>query len=307
MSRSSPLGFFPILYWMLTVVCLSGAAWGENGPGRQAPYLGAAVEIREVSISPNEKHGDTRGLRLSFRYRVGRVTADRALHLVAHLSTRGGQKVRSLIGDKTFRDRDGLLHGKQQLLTVPRNQWKKGSFFVPFYAMKLTEGHHELSLHFSALSDTGSCATGQEPRPVKLIGETSTRVTLSKPPFKMVQILAQQVTVTKEKTDISIFRSHKARPDLKWRILFKGISEQVIHESDVRDDSTTATWNQYSPEFPFSQGDRLTLSVLDEDVIRHDHLGSLKLTLEELLQLEDHPAKLKAGSSELRLGRTKVR
>lgn len=305
------LGDLPL--WASIIVCAWSLvlgihdAWGEASQ-EQASYLGAAIEVQGIVVDTNRRVEDTLGIRLSFRYRVGRVTSDKALHLVAYLASKRGQKVRTLVEDKAYRDRDGFIHGKEQLLTVPRNVWKQGTLFVPFYAMDLGEGRHALSLNLTALSDTGSCEAGRPPRAVKVIGQTSADIGLTKPPFKRVQILVRHVTVAEEPTDISLFRSRKGRPDLTWRLQFKAGREGVIHSSKVRDDTYDARWSQYTSEFPFSQGDRLTLSVLDEDVISHDSLGSIKLTLDQLLEQGSRSTPLKVGTSAtVKLGQIKVR
>jgi hypothetical protein len=313
MNRSSPARFGSTTAWLAITTCLSSllggidVARGEDSPP-QAAYLGAAVEVGELTIDSNSRLVDARGIKVAFRYRVGRVAGDKALHLVAHVANESGHKVRALVQDKAYRDRDGFLHGKSQLLAVPRNTWRQGSLFVPFYAMYLGAGRHRLSLQMSALSDTGSCTSGRPPRAIKVIGQTSASMDLTKPPYKLVQVLVRHVTVAEEPTDFSLFRPRKRRPDLMWRIHITTDHDGVIHRSDVRDDTYDARWYHYAPEFPLSQGDRLTLSVLDEDVTSDDNLGSIKLTLDQLLEHVGRTSPLKVGSStNALLGQVKVR
>lgn len=313
MGRSSYSRLEGLQVWASIAACAwslvlgTHDAWGESSQ-EQAPYLGAAIEVQGLVVDSDTRAGDARGLKLSFRYRVGRVASDNALHIVGYFTSKRGQKVRALVEDKAYRDRDGFLHGKEQLLTVPRNVWKQGSLFIPFYAMDLAEGRHALSLHFTALSDTGSCKAGRPPRAVKVIGQTSVALELTKPPFKLVQMLVRHVTVAEEPTDVSLFRPRKRRPDLTWRLQFRDGQEGVIHSSKVRDDTYDARWTQYTSEFPFSRGDRLTLTVLDEDVMSHDQLGSIKLTLDQLLEHGKSSTPLKVGtSSKVTLGQVKIR
>ena len=69
-----------------------------------------------------------------------------------------------------------------------------------------------------------------------------------------------------------------------------------MHSSSTHDDTYSASWKRYSPPFPFSQGDRLTIAVLDQDVMSHDRLGSVSLTLEDLQKHGGGAAPLAASS-----------
>ncbi len=295
------------VWWLLSG--LLGASLLVAAPTRaeQVRYLGAAIEVRDATIEPNSSLGGARGLTVSFRYRVGRITMDKALYLVAHFSTAQGKKVGALVRNKAFRDREGSLHGKTQLVTVPRNSWRKASLFVPFYAMKLAAGEHHLSVHLSALSDTGACKSGRPPRPVKVIGEARAKVSMTKPPYKFIELLVRQVQVATEATDVSLFRARKARPDLQWRVGFAESAGGILHTSKTRDDTYLANWTEYTTPFPLSEGDRVTISVLDRDVVSHDHLGSVTVSLKELVQRGPSSAPLKNSNvHRLILGSVKV-
>jgi hypothetical protein len=274
---------------LLAMTLPGGRALGEEGD----LHLGAAVELRDVSIDPDRRLGDVRGLGVDLRYRVGRVGADSALFLIAHVEAEGGRRVASLVKSAAVRDRDGLLHGKAQLLTVPRNTWREASLFVPFFAMDLDAGPQRLALRFSALSNTGSCQSGRPPQRVKLVGQTRVAAGLVKPAFARVRLLARRVAVDPEPTDVSLPGSRRGRPDLRWRLGYRlgpGAAsvwpggEAVLHESAVRSDTFAASWEDPSPPVPVSEGDRLTLTVLDHDVSRDDLLGQVALSLEELLR-----------------------
>jgi len=294
---------------ILPLVATIGATWWlpSTSAAEESPLTAEAIEVRRFHVDPAARFEDARGLALSLEYRVGSVEVDKALFLVARLSKKGGQKVDSLVKSAAFRDgNDGSLHGKKQLIAVPRGSWRKTSLFVPYYTMKLAPGTHPLSIKLEAVSDPGRCKYGELPHLVRIIGKSTADFELTKPPFKMVRILVRHVQVVEEATDVSLW-PWRARPDLRWRARFRAGAGGVVFESEVRDDTYSADWTQYSPVFPFSQGDRMTLSVLDQDVMGHDTLGSVKLTLDELLH-HDTASPLSAGkASAIVLGPVKTR
>jgi len=307
--RQSALASTIAAFLGVLVACLGGDARGEASD-EQAAYLGAAVEVRELKAATDQRRGGVLGVELAFRYRVGRVPTDRALYLVAHLATVEGSKVRALGPGKAYRDRDGSFHGKQQLLTVPRNTWKRSKLFMPYHAMALGAGPHRLSLELSALGDTGSCKAGRPPRMVKVIGDTRAPLSLTKPPYKLAQLLVSAVSVVEEPTDVTIFRSRRSRPDLTWRVRIGTGTDEVVFTSDVRDNTYKGRWSSYTPEFPCSRGDAIVVDILDEDVMGHDQLGRLELGLDELLELGSDRGKTtrRAGKAEkIVFGELKVR
>lgn len=296
---------------LIAWLAILGTATVEGGVARAESGgmdTRGAVEVRHLKIDTDHRLEDVRGLHIGLRYRVGAVEVEKALFLVARVFTSGGAKVKTLAKSAAFRDRnDGALHGKKQLTTVPRGAWRETSIFIPFYAMKLTPGVHKLGLRFEAVSDPGKCKFGERPRLVRIIGDNQTNVELTKPPYKLIQVLVSSTKVVEEAADVSLW-PWRARPDLKWRLRFRAGAGGVMHNSKVRDDTYSASWNQYSPEFPFSQGDLLSLSILDQDVMSHDELGILKLSLDDLIKLRSHPHPLKAGKiSSLVLGSIKLR
>jgi hypothetical protein len=266
-----------------------------------------SIEIRRLTVDGDARLEDVRGVGIGLEYRVGSVEVDKALFLVARVSV-GGRKVGSLVSNVAYRDgNDGSLHSKKQLVTVPRRAWRQTSLFVPFYAMKLAAGPHELGVDLEAVSDPGQCKTGERPEIVRIVGERSAAVSITKPPYELVQILVRRVDVAEEAADSSIW-PWRTRPDLAWRARLQAGAGGVLFTSEVRDDTYSASWSQYSPEFPLSQGDRLTLSVIDRDVMGHDTLGSVKLTLDDVLGRGEGATSLSAGKvSSIVLGRVKVR
>ncbi len=272
----------------------------------ERPLRGAAIQIKELRLDADARSTDVRGLALEFRYRVGRVETDKALFLVARLTDERGRRVASAVDDWSFRDRDMNLHGKTQLLTVPRYSWHRGTIFVPFYAMKLAPGPHRLSLSFEGVSDVRACKSGGQPDRIEVIGAEGAAVDLVKPPYRMVRMMVRRIEVVEKNTD-AVFASRLSRPDLAWRAFFQlDLHKGKVHSSSTRDNSFRGAWNQYTEPFPFSEGDRLTLTVIDRDVMSHDLLGRFRLTLDQLTR--EGGLTLDGGSvTELVLGPSKVR
>lgn len=286
-----------VMVWsvnILVVLTLLLFAWPVGA--EEVRSLGSSIELRDLVVSADHRYEDAQGVKLDFRYRVGRVNTEKALYLVAHVSEEGGAKVGSLSTSAVFRDREGFLHGKKQLLTVPRNRWREGSIFIPYYAMKLAPGSHRIRLEFDAVSDVGSCKTGERPRRIRVRGENEATVSITKPPYKMVQLLVQRIDVAQVPTDTALLLRWKVRPDLQWRLRVRAGAGGVVHTSDTRDNSYSGRWKQYSPAFPLSHGDRLSIIVQDEDFMGDDELGVMKVTLNDLLSHDSSSLPLKGGS-----------
>jgi hypothetical protein len=306
MSTSSQhhLVRFSILATLGVSMLIGGVANAESADSS----LGDRIEVQRLAVEPAAQREDAHGLNIGLRYRVGAVEVEKALYVVARITMANGSKVTALAKSAAFRDRnDNSLHGKKQITPVPRGTWRETEIFIPYYAMKLAPGDHQLTVRLEAVSDPGQCKFGERPRLVPVIGKNQSSFTLTKPPYKMVQLLIRSANVIEEASDVSLW-PWRARPDLKWRLRFRAGAGGIMHSSKVRDDVYSAGWKEYSPEFPFSQGDLLSLSVLDQDVMSHDELGTVKLSLQELLDLRQNPRPLKAGKvSSLVLGPIKAR
>lgn len=290
---------------LVLVTCASASAAGQEEP----PPLGrAAIQIDRVEVDPAARSGDVRGVSVSFRYRVGRVDTDKALFLLAFFDEVRGLRVKSAVSDWAYRDRRMNLHGKTQLLTVPRFTWHEGSLFVPFYAMKLAPGPHRFALSFEGVSDTRACQTGGRPQKLEVRGGRDVVVDTVKPPYKMVQLLVSRVHVVEKATD-ALFPSRRARPDLAWKAFFQiELHKGIVHSSPTRDDSYTGAWTVYTDPFPFSEGDQLTLDIIDRDVLSHDLLGRFGFSLEDLTSRGDKTLPLHRDAvTSLVLGPMKIR
>lgn len=292
-------------HWLGALAFLALSTWLAPAQAEDAPLRGAAIQLKELRIDAEARSTDVRGVSVDFQYRVGRVSADKALFLIAHFADERGHKVVSAVSDWAFRDQQMDLHGKTQLLTVPRYSWQHASLFVPFYAMKLAPGPHRLTLSFEGVSPAQSCKSGGQSRRIEVQGGQGAAVELVKPPFKMVQLLVQRVEVVEESTDPPI-PPRKARPDLAWKAFFQlDLHKGKVHSSETYDDRFVGTWKLYSTPFPFSEGDKLTLTVIDRDLLSHDLLGSFSLSLDDLIRAGRTP--LSGGSvKRLILGPTKI-
>lgn len=296
-------------------LALAAALPAGRARGEEPVTLGSAVELRDVAVDPDRRVGDVRGLGIDVRYRVGRVGAGSALFLVAHLETDGGRRVASLVKAAAVRDRDGLLHGKAQLLTVPRGTWRAASLFVPFFAMDLDAGPHRLALRFSALAATGACQAGRPPQRVKLLGETRVAAAFTRPRFARVRLLVRRIEVAPRATDVGLAGARRGRPDLRWQLGYRTTvvaapgqpgGEVVLYESEVRDNTFVGAWAEPSQPVPVSEGDRLTLEVVDRDLARDDRLGRVELSLDELLRPGPPPALADGAVRSIELGRVAV-
>jgi hypothetical protein len=248
-----------------------------------------------VETDPNRRQGDVHGVLISFSYRAHLVGDDPAVVLEVRLRGAKGRPVRAAVASPALRDRSGHLRVTVSLEVSAGEGQSLAQAFVPFYAMDLDPGPHRLDLGLKAL---GLTQAGLEQRPVEVRGGKAVAVTITKPPFRMAQLGVRRVEVEPDAYDAALARPRKARPDLAWRLSYKGMLPGVVFTSRTQSDRYEATWQQQAPPFPFCEGDVLTLQILDADFVDHDVIASFPFTLEQLGQ---------AGVADEPLRRGKVR
>lgn len=289
MRHRSTLGSkFSVPTLMIVVALIPFGEAQAQGLGRSAPSTPNdedLVEVQDVAVDGDTRRGNIRGFTVSYRYRVreNATSEGRGLRLVADLRGPDGRKVQTTLRDSLRRDRSGSLRVTSFLVSEQSGRWHLTSFFVPFYILKLHPGPQRVTLALKAERSPSPEDLSAPPTPVKLIGSTSASFEINKPPYRMVQLLVRELEVAAVNTDVSFLRPHKARPDLQWRVTFEGDMTEYLHVSSHHNDRFSANWSQYSRPFPVSEGDRLTLSVVDHDVMSHDDLGVFSFTLDQLV------------------------
>lgn len=265
----------------------AAAAGGEVEPPPPARAPGP-IELGELVIDPGVREDDLRGFSVGFRYRWPSppppnpsVTTAARIHFFAA----DGSPIRAAVDDPEYRDFGGRLR-VETTLVGPSTEFTTREFFIPFYAVELPVGQNQVTAHLEV--------DGGEAPLVR--GVDDAVAILAKPPVQMVRVLVPRVEVRPGTYDAVLLRPHKGAPDLTWSLRLGRSSRHVIHQAGVHWDTTVATWDRPTPPFPWSEGDGMTISVLDEDAMIPDVLATFYLSYEELCRHAARGAPLSRGS-----------
>ena len=276
-----------------TITCWGGAFGAAPGATPQEPAGPVDVEVTSIAIDVHRLQEGVHGVAVVVRCRAKGGTRERGVGLDARLETAQGLPVPAKVRNSYSMgfSYDGTM---VRPLYVPSEGSSVVTAFLPFYAMDLPAGPQKLHVKISARE---APANPYEPPPpeVKVLGQTESDVSFVKPPVKTVEIDVSQIEVQRDAYDASLLRARKARPDLMWELHFGPRFTGTVFRSRARDDAYSATWSAGSGPFTFSEGDRLTLSVLDEDVANDDLIASFSYSLDELARQAADKTPLKRG------------
>jgi len=233
--------------------------------GRGAARLGAAVELRDVGGRPRppaRRRARPGRRRCATAWAGSPPTRPCSSWRTSRRATAG--RVASLVKSAALRDRDGLVHGKAQLLTRPRNEWREASLFVPFFAMDLGAGSTPArapllrARQHRRLHGRAAAAPGQARRRVPRGGgvrEAALRAGAAPRPPRRGRPGGDRrrrpgVAPGPPRPPVAAERPHHRRARRR--------REVVLFRSKVRRDTFAGDWTEPSPPVPVSQGDRLT-------------------------------------------------
>jgi hypothetical protein len=260
--------------------------WGEGqGMAQGEPSLlpPESINLRNISVRGRAKSGQVSGVEVSFQYAI-KGGSDRAdTYLIGRLIGPTGVSLKANPVFRQLSDEGGALVSQRRLDSRSWGLSKRGSFFFPYFAMDLPPGEHQAKVAFEGQVEL---QLGKTRLPVPLEGAIAQDVRFTKPPAKMVRLGVRRIEVAEGSYDTVIFaRRSRARPDLAWYALFdlgRGVFGGTIHTSPSVQDSYRAAWDQATPTFPLSEGDRLTINVMDIDVAKNDLIARFDFSLDEL-------------------------
>jgi len=256
---------------------LPATVGGEDGDAA-AEARHEAIEIDDLAIDPSALEDDLRGFRVGFRYRW--TTGDPAALATVNIrfATTGGRPIRAAVDEMEYRDHGGRLRAQTEV-TGNVSRWIANEVFIPFYVVDLPAGQHQVTalIEIEAESGTGQ---GREPTVVRSGGDAV--AVIDKPPVTMVRVLVPRIEVSRGVYDPVILRPHKAAPELTWSLRLGRGAGHVVHQARFHWDTYEAEWDQPTPPFPWSEGDGMTVSVIDVDTLLSDVLGTFSFSYEDL-------------------------
>lgn len=280
-----------------------GVECWEAAPAAATPSpasLPLALEIVDVLVNADRRQPDVRGIGISIEPRVTSGGPDDAVSYRVRLYDAKGQPIRATVQNIFTSDR-GFVRPEPV-------GFGGGELFVPYYLIDLPAGEQQIKVAVEGAERTRRDPSAPPPPPVELSGVLERTATITKPPFRMVHLAVASVSVEPGGYDASLFRARKSMPDLMWEVRFGPRHLGRVYTSSVRDDTFAATWDRGPAPFPFSQGDVMSLAVLDHDVARDDVIGELSFTEAQLVaQAQANLPLARSKVTQLVLGLLEVR
>jgi hypothetical protein len=228
-----------------------------------------------------------KGIKLTYRYNFlpleeqnhNDTILSKASFSISAILFENNKAIEPALGYKSIANTDGdAAFGFEFLSTEMKASYfdKKKSLFIPYAALKLSQGNHVISIKtlFSGTDGTGI------KHEQKLLNEN---VTFSKPKTNTFTLNIDYIEATEKNAkgnvwDIAFFRTDA--PDVGVNVLVGDIS---IWKKNVSDTYMFAVGpNSKNILFTISENDRVELLIQDIDLIFHDFIGQLVFDTKKL-------------------------
>ena len=260
----------------------------ELTEARPAPSL---VVVDHVRIDSRCLMDGVWGVRVSFSHRWSGLPEGATGTIAVRFATADGRPLRTTVESPALRDRQG--HLRLEASSSTEGGAMLSDLFVPFYAIDLPAGAHQIVPTFEAERTDG--LRGRVDHPLR-IDDALPPFTIVKPPTREINVLVTRVEVAPGQYDAALFRLYKARPDLYWRVRFGSRPGSVVHASRIHNDTYNTEWNRATSTITWSEGDQISIDVLDADVTLDDLLASFTFTYEQLLMAYERGRPLSRGA-----------
>jgi hypothetical protein len=220
-----------------------------------------AVVPRHVHVRRDSVHG-IRGIVVQFSFASN---LDVAGQLIVRLKDENGV-VPGVIATRPDLQREGKF---ALIADVPAGPNVDGlSAFVPFYALNLSVGNHQLAPSIEVEPKPAS--------PVLLSSEQAASIAVTQPACRWLQLGVQSLTVKSES-----YGDGEGALDLRWVLEQDG---RVVFSSSESPSGFRARWNEMTPALRVCDEDTLSLNIQDVDLVFHDDVAWKTLTSSELVE-----------------------
>ncbi|MBN2728785.1 MAG: hypothetical protein JXR53_06130 [Bacteroidales bacterium] len=194
----------------------------------------------------------------------------------------------------------------------PNNRFKKQAFIhIPYYAMNLSAGEHDISFRFSAsFNDPRSEEAGSDIVFVKHDAKDhSTVIIPEKEYFEVLVGYAEAYESDFDGSGWDYVFSDRLPPDLKWKVVaFGNDRNDFFYISSKERSSYTAEWSSYSNKICLSKGDKFHLLVVDNDPSYDDLIADICLSLDELMEISEKSEAFQVGRlSQIKISAQRLR
>ena len=274
-----------------TVQCWGERHGFETGvPSVQTPEH---ILVKNVTSKADVTLGDVRGLEVRFEHKIEGGSKRIDYFVTGRLRDEDGSIVPSRTKARLYADGKRMVRVKTALDAKSIGRWAEAEVFFPYFALDLEPGAREATV---ILEGHYQLDLKGRPRLVKLVGFEPLSVSFEQPTYKTISLRVNRIEVAKGNYDFSFGPSSTKRlPDLAWSLGYTARYHAEVFRSTTARDTCSTTWSEAPRPFVHSAGDRLSLTVLDEDVASPDRIGHFTFTLEELQAAANAGQPLKQG------------
>ncbi|PLX11279.1 MAG: hypothetical protein C0594_03875 [Marinilabiliales bacterium] len=194
-----------------------------------------------------------------------------------------GDTIQAIKASSNYKDYNGYFAASKSITTI------KTEVFIPYYALKLSEGEHKLEYCLSAfVRDT---SINQPQREISVKGEQTGEILIQKPPVENFKLVVRGVRVTKKdfKNKEWDWGLSGKEPDIKIKVLLiNDYLADIVFSSTTMKNSFSAAWIDYSEPITISKGDKITIGVYDDDIMFDDKMGTITHSLPEFLKIANN-------------------
>lgn len=273
--------FFLLLALVLPMATLPAPLLAQENDSKEPKLI-----IRNLQATNDVTSNYVRGIEISFEleYMAGKglFKSDK---LVMHLLDPSGLEVAARGPGEAYRDSKGYLVREYEVATPGRGESAitQISLFIPYYAIKLLGGTHELTPRLALGKLLGS---NTKPVPVEFDGPET--FTLEMPRMYRIRFRVSDLSVSPRNLDeqgwdgggLVVSNPDNDFPDLEFTLTYKSIgTEDRFYTSDEIENSVTVRYAEPVPMFYIGEYDKVYLEVWDADgIAKADRIGGILLT-----------------------------
>lgn len=169
-------------------------------------------------------------------------------------------------------------------ISIPRFDYKENlSVFIPYYALDIPQGNNVLALTLSVYAMDTSIT--QSRRKIKCEGKIAKAFTINKPATKTFKIRVNGVKISDTDKKGKAWDWTGGLADIFYSIEFNNkYNNDILFSSTTVKNATSAAWLDYSNTITMTEGDKISISLYDEDTMFDDNIGTKNFSYDELLK-----------------------
>ena len=171
-----------------------------------------------------------------------------------------------------------------------------GKFFIPYYALKLSEGAHTLKIKMQ-VARFDSVKGKYDPGKITLRGTAEKLFSIKKPKTRTLKVCCSGVRVKGQNAKGNSWDfGTSGQPDLIYKVVLESAAHaDILYVSAEMQNATAAAWIDYAGPVTVSEGDKITIGIYDNDTMFDDIIGANDFSVDELLSVSTTAKELHFG------------